>query len=130
MSYMPGAATTAFDQTFADGVDLSVGSASGTKLATATTQKLGFWNAAPVVRPSAYTQDYATADKTLSAYVSDPESVAYTGINNAQAATPYATVADLNSLRTAYEALRVFAEDAVAMLNSVVDDLQATGLAG
>lgn len=40
------------DNTWADGVDLTVGSTTGTKLATATTQKLGFYNATPVVQPA------------------------------------------------------------------------------
>ena len=38
------------DQTLSEGVDISVGTATGTKLATATAQKLGFWNATPVVQ--------------------------------------------------------------------------------
>jgi hypothetical protein len=91
---------------------------------------LGFYGGTAVAKPSAYTQTYATADKTLSAYTSDPESSAYTGIDNTQAGTVYAKVADLNALRTAYDNLRVFTEDAVAMLNSVVDDLQSLTLVG
>jgi hypothetical protein len=47
----------------------------------------------------------------LAAYVSDTEGVAYTGINNAEAGTPYAQVSDLNALRVAYENLRVMVED-------------------
>ena len=52
-----------------------------------------------------------SADDTLSAYTSDDESASYTGIDNAQGGAVYATVADLNALRTAYENLRAFAED-------------------
>lgn len=116
--------------TITDGQNIVCGSTSGNKVGTATTQKIGFWNAAPVVRPSAYTQTYSTADKTLGAYTADDESAAYTGIDNAQAGTVYATVANLNALRTAYENLRLFCEDAVKMLNSVVDDGQAIGIWG
>lgn len=36
--------------TISDGANVSLGSTAGTKLGTATTQKLGFWNATPVVR--------------------------------------------------------------------------------
>ena len=36
-----------------DGVNISVGTSSGTKIGTATNQKLGFYNATPVVQPSA-----------------------------------------------------------------------------
>lgn len=103
---------------------------TGIKIGTATTQKLGFWNATPVVQPSAYTQTYSTADKTLVAYTADDESAAYTGIDNAQAGTVYAQLTDLNALRTAYETLRAFTEDGMKMLNSVVDDLQTIGLVG
>lgn len=100
---------------------------TGAKLATSSTQKLGAWGATPVVRPSAYTQTYSTADKTLAAYTSDAEGSAYTGIDNAQGGTPYAQLTDLNALRTAHENLRAFVEDTAQMLNSVVDDLQTIG---
>ena len=67
---------------FADDVDLSAknfitDTTTGTKIGTATTQKLGFWNKAPVVQPTALTTqlttitcsapgtpDYAIADLT------------------------------------------------------------------
>lgn len=116
--------------TYKDGHNLVFNTTTGTKFGTATTQKLAFWNSAPIVQPSAYTQTYSTADKTLNAYTSDPESSAYTGIDNLQVGAVYAQVADLNTLRVAYENLRVLTEDAVAMLNSVVDDLQSVGLVG
>lgn len=89
---------------------------------------IGFYGVAPVARPAAYTQTYSTADRTLNAYTSDPESSAYTGIDNLQAGTPYAQVTDLNALRVAYENLRAFVEDAVALLNSMLDDLQLNGI--
>jgi hypothetical protein len=38
--------------TFADAVNIAVGTSTGTKIATATSQKLGFWNATPVVQPT------------------------------------------------------------------------------
>lgn len=89
---------------------------------------IGFFGVTPVSRPAAYTQTYFTADHTLSAYTSDPESSVYTGQDNAQAGTVYAKVADLNALRTAYENLRAFTEDLAQMVNAAVDDLQALGL--
>lgn len=89
---------------------------------------LGFFGVAAVARPSAYTQTYSTADKTLGAYTADDESAAYTGIDNAQAGTVYAQVADVNALRVAYENLRAFVEDLAAFSNSQVDDLQSLGL--
>ena len=38
--------------TVADALDIAVGSTTGTKIATATTQKIGFWNATPIVQPT------------------------------------------------------------------------------
>jgi hypothetical protein len=35
-----------------DGENIIVGSTTGTKIGTATTQKLGFWNATPIVQPT------------------------------------------------------------------------------
>ena len=80
-------------------VDIALSTSTGTKIGTATNQKLGFWNVTPVIQ------------QVLSAYTSDSEGVAYTGIDNAQAGTVYATVADLNQLRVAYETLRAAHDD-------------------
>ena len=46
--------------TFADGVNLATGGSAGTKIATATTQKLGFFGATAVVQPG-NTSDIRTA---------------------------------------------------------------------
>lgn len=87
------------------------------------TQKLGFFYQAPISRPAALVQTYATADRTLSAYTADAESGAYTG-----AADGEAKLVDLNALRVAYENLRALTEDLTKFVNSLVDDLQAYGL--
>ncbi len=42
--------------THADAADLVLGTTTGTKIGTGVTQKLGFWNAAPVVQPAGATQ--------------------------------------------------------------------------
>ncbi len=97
--------------------------------ASGSAAMIGFLGASAVARPAAYTQTYSTADRTLGAYTSDPESGAYTGIDNAQVGTVYAQLTDLNSLRTAYENLRVFAEDLAQLVNALLDDAQAYGLA-
>ena len=39
--------------TMADPANIAVGTTTGTKIGTATSQKLGFWNATPVVQQSA-----------------------------------------------------------------------------
>ena len=38
--------------TYADVMDMAFGTTTGTKIGTATTQKIGLWNATPVVQPS------------------------------------------------------------------------------
>ena len=45
-----GANSFTATQTLADATDIVVGTTTGTKIATATTQKLGFYNATPVVQ--------------------------------------------------------------------------------
>lgn len=43
---------TSAGYTLTDATNIAVGSTTGTKIATATSQKLGFWNAAPIVQPT------------------------------------------------------------------------------
>jgi hypothetical protein len=57
--------TVSATKTFADGVDIVVGSSVGTKLGTAASQKLGFFGATPVVRPAALTASNASAVDAL-----------------------------------------------------------------
>lgn len=38
--------------TLANGINIAVNTSTGTKIGTATTQKLGFWNVTPIVQPS------------------------------------------------------------------------------
>jgi hypothetical protein len=90
--------------------------------------RIGFFNVTPQARPAAYTQTFSTASRTMNAYTSDPESGAYTGIDNAQVGTVYATVADLNTLRVAYETLRAMSENVQQVVNSIIDDHQGYGL--
>ena len=79
---------------------------TGTKIGTATTQKIGFWNATPVIQ------------QVTNAYTSDGEGSAYTGIDNLQVGTPYAQVSDLNQLRVAYETLRSSYDDLLTKLKT------------
>lgn len=67
--------------------------------ASGTAVKLGFFGGTTAVQ------------QALNAYTSDGEGAAYTGIDNAQAGTVYATVVDLNQLRVAYETLRASYDD-------------------
>lgn len=75
-----------------------------------------------------YTQNYTTAARTVNAYTTDAESSAYTGIDNAQVGTVYATVADLNALRVAYENLRASYDNLLQVVTASIDDDQARGL--
>ena len=64
-SYLPLAGGT-----LDDGANVALGSTTGTKIGTATTEKLGFFNATPIVRaatPSAaaFTGVYATDGNTI-----------------------------------------------------------------
>lgn len=86
--------------TLLDGTSIVGGTSTGTQLLTAANQKLGVMGAAPIARPAAYT----LAGSATRTFPADP-SVSYTGIDNAQPATPYASVADLNTLRGAVSAL-------------------------
>lgn len=51
-----GAITVGADSTLTNGVDFALGTSTGTKIGTASTQKLGFFNATPIVRPSGASQ--------------------------------------------------------------------------
>lgn len=92
--------------------------------------KLAFYGGAPVAKAAAYTQTFATTSRTMNAYTADDESAAYTGVDNTQVGSVYATVADLNALRVAVENLRASHENRQQVINSVVDDLQALNLVG
>jgi hypothetical protein len=61
--------------------------------------KMAFWGQTKV------------AQQTLAAYTTVNMAVPFSGIDNTQAGVVYATVADLNSLRAAYEALRASYDD-------------------
>jgi len=50
--------------TFADAKNIILNATTGSKIGTATTQKLGFWNATPVVRPAGWGAPTGTATRT------------------------------------------------------------------
>jgi len=52
--------------TFADAVDMAFNTTTGTKIGTATGQKIGFWNATPVVQQVLATGGGATVDNVIS----------------------------------------------------------------
>jgi hypothetical protein len=117
-------------------VNIALGTTTGTKIGTATTQKLGFYNATPVVQPSAYTQTYATADKTHANFTS----VDITGITSSTtgsamaepsaACTQAAMQQNFRRIQDQFNALRADTADLKQIVNSVIDDLQTLGLVG
>jgi len=86
---------------------------------------VGFFNVTPTTQPTAYTQTYATADKTHAN--ATQVAVATTG---ATAVTPfgYTTSAQADAIVTAVNAARLDILDLKQLVNSVIDDLQALGL--
>jgi hypothetical protein len=50
--------------TFADAVNIIVGTTTGTKIGTGTTQKLSLWNKTPIVQPTALTTQLTTLTHT------------------------------------------------------------------
>ncbi len=92
--------------TMADAQNLVFNTTTGSKIGTATGQKIGFWNATPVIQ------------QVTNAYTPDPESSAYTGIDNLQLGSVYAQVSDLNSLRVAYETLRSSYDDLLTKIKN------------
>lgn len=127
-------------QTLSEGVNLTLGTATGTKFGTATAQLLAFHNATPTDQCPAYTQTYSTADRT----VGNPTAATLT---DNSAGTADATLEALVSgtvYATDVAAIRNNFADLAAMVNkltadtlstkknatSIIDDLQEKGLVG
>ena len=138
------ALATAIAGLLADPTNFVLGSTTGTKIGTATTQKLGFYNATPVVQPTAYTQTYSTADKTHAAHTATAHTYPASGnlfdavaadlLINVRTDTVANAVADVvvNEKSLADNLNQVLADvtDLKQLVNSVIDDLQALGLVG
>lgn len=61
VSLLDAAQTFSASKTLADAVNIILGTTTGSKIGTSATQKLGFWDAVPVVRQAALTAADATA---------------------------------------------------------------------
>lgn len=136
----PGAGTNPI----AEGFNYSFGTTTGTKFGTATSQKIGFFNATPVVQPSAYTQTYSTADKThaapTAATLTDNSGGGATDNTIGAIAGVDGTGSNAAGLTTTRDAIAELADeinklvadmaDVKQLVNSVIDDLQALGLVG
>lgn len=70
--------------TFADAINIILNGTTGTKIGTATSQKLGFWNAAPIVQPATtgttagFTQNAGTEVRDDSTFTGNVGTKAYT----------------------------------------------------
>jgi hypothetical protein len=98
---------------------------TGTKIGTGTTQKLGFYNSTPIVKPSAYTQTYSTASKT------NPTATAANLSTTATTqTTPYgfSTQAQGDNIATQVNKMQTDYINLQKVVNALIDDLQALGL--
>lgn len=121
-----------------DGTNIAVGTTTGTQIGTTALQKLGFFGATPIVQPSAYTQTYATADKTHAAATAatltdNSGGSANSTLEALASGTVYAT--DVGAIRNNFadlaaqhNALLVDVIDVKQLVNALIDDLQALGL--
>jgi len=88
---------------------------------------ISFFDVAPVARPSAYTQTFATADKTHANAAGS--SVATTALVDAVTGNfAYDTAAQGDAVATTINEIIVDLADLKQLVNSVIDDLQALGL--
>lgn len=124
---------SAQDITLAEATDLIIGTATGTKVGTGATQKIGFYGATPIVRPSAYTQTYSTASKTVPALTSatltdNTGGTATTTLAAIEATYTQATIR--NALASLASQINKLNADVLAdkkVITALIDDLQALG---
>lgn len=62
--------------TLLDGLDIAIGTTTGTKIGTGTTQKIGFFNATPVVQRTTYTVTNGQTDRAYDANATSVEELA------------------------------------------------------
>lgn len=108
--------------TLLDAVDVVFNTGTGTKLGTATSQKLSLWNKTPIVQPSGFVQTYATADKTHADFTSADIGVFTGGVIG------FLDAAERDNLRIQYNALRADVADLKQFVNAVFDEGENFGL--
>lgn len=97
---------------------------TGLIIGTSTTQKIGFFNATPIVKGTAFTQTYATASHTHANVTSADFPAGGTGA----AAGGWSSAANRDLAISRFNALRVDVANVKNTLNGLIDDLQALGL--
>lgn len=110
-----------------DGAAIEAGTATGLKVGASGSQKLGFWGAAPVARPGPYTSGYAPSSRSMAGYTPASLPPTFSGLATGQAGTPYAQVADLNTVKAAYDNLNAFTVALAQQHNALIADLKAVG---
>lgn len=114
------------DLNIGEGNNIIVGTTTGTKIGTAASQKIGFYNATPIVQPSAYTQTYSTAARTNPNVTT---TIADTTTSTQSTPWGYATQTQADSLPVQINALQADLLDLKKLVNALIDDHQALGLA-
>ncbi|KKN32427.1 hypothetical protein LCGC14_0814150, partial [marine sediment metagenome] len=87
--------------------------------------KLGFFGVTAIVQPGAYTQTYATADKTHA----NPTATAVGDLVATNGGWGYSSEANADKVHDAIDKLVADVADVKQVINAVIDDLQALGLA-
>ena len=128
-----GAHTFNADVTVGEGKNIVLGTTTGTKIGTSTTQKLGFFNSAPVVKGTAFTQTYNTASHTVAALtgIGVTNSSGGSGSTVSDAGIVYSqSQTNINNFALADQLNKLTADHAVLIkaFTALVDDLQALGL--
>jgi hypothetical protein len=118
------------------GINIVLNTSTGNKIGTSTSQKLAFYNSTPIVQPSAYTQTYATADKTHANFTSSDLTGITSSTTGSALAEPSAAYTqsemqqNFRRIQDQFVALRADVADLKQFVSSIVDDLQALGLVG
>ena len=114
--------------TMGDAIDIVLNVTTGTKIGTAVGQKLGLWNAAPIVQPGSagsaltvFTQTYSTV-ATTHANLTSADIGAFTG-----GVTAFLDAAERDNIRTQYNALRADLTNLKGIVNRLIDSLQLIG---
>jgi hypothetical protein len=102
--------------------------ATGILIGTAATQKVGFYNATPIVQPSAYTQTYATASKTHPNATSTNLATGVSRVAGDGVTWGFTSQAATDNIATQVNAMQADLIDLKKVVNQLIDDLQVLGL--
>lgn len=107
-----------------DGGNFILGTTTGTKIGTATNQKIGVWGATPIIQGTAFNQTaYTTATHTVANVTATNPPAGGTGAT----AGAYDTAAHRDAMITSLTNLIADVANIKQVLNAVIDDHQAIG---